>query len=127
MIIYIAGPMSGKPDYNRPAFMEAQKYLESKGHIVLNPASLPIGLPEKSYMPICMAMLEQADAIYMLERWEDSVGARAEYLYAGRQGKYIGFAYDEGWRYKGKLWPMVCNAADPDDNGLLDDSREVHL
>ena len=89
MIIYIAGPMSGKLDYNRPAFMEAQALLESKEHIVLNPAVLPTALPDKSYLPICMAMIEAADTIYMLKGWRDSAGAKAEYYYAARQGKLV--------------------------------------
>lgn len=93
MTIYIAGPMSGKPDYNRAAFERARIHLEGKGHIVLNPASLPLGLPERAYMPICMAMLEQADAIYCLEGWEDSRGAMAEVFYAIRQGHE---RYEEG-------------------------------
>ncbi len=36
--IYLAGPMTGLPDYNFPAFMKAAAYLRSQGAIVFNPA-----------------------------------------------------------------------------------------
>ncbi|EGO2557451.1 DUF4406 domain-containing protein [Escherichia coli] len=42
--IYIAGPMTGYPDYNRAAFNAKASELMAEGHIVLNPAVLPGGL-----------------------------------------------------------------------------------
>lgn len=93
--IYIAGKMSGKADYGRAEFNEAEKRLTEQGYIVLNPASLPVGLPEKAYMPICLAMLEAADAIYVLEGWQDSRGANLEFDYAVYQSKAIVFEADE--------------------------------
>ena len=63
------------------------------GFTVLNPAVLPDGLAPEQYMPICMAMLEQAEGIYLLEGWEDSPGARLEWQYALYQGKTV---YYEG-------------------------------
>lgn len=82
MIIYIAGKMTGLPDLGRGAFAEAAAALEKSGHTVINPAVLPTGLRRESYMPICMAMLDAADAIYMLPGWEKSPGARLEHDYA---------------------------------------------
>lgn len=84
-VIYIAGPMTGKENYNRATFNYAESSLSAEGYIVLNPARLPIGMPDKSYLPICMAMLEQADMVYCLEGWKESEGARAEIAYAIRQ------------------------------------------
>lgn len=95
--IYIAGKMSGKADYGRD-FNEAEKRLTEQGYIVLNPASLPVGLPEKAYMPICLAMLEAADAIYMLDGWEHSFGANLELDYALYQGKKV-YYEDEDERF----------------------------
>lgn len=76
--IYIAGPMTGYPQYNRPAFNKVASELTAQGHIALNPAILPSGLSQAQYMDICMAMLRCADSIYMLENWDVSAGARAE-------------------------------------------------
>ncbi|WP_312227582.1 DUF4406 domain-containing protein [Pseudescherichia sp.] len=78
MRIYIAGPMSGLSDYNRPAFWFMDMTLSAKGHTVLNPASLPDGLTQPQYMDICLAMLRCAEAIYLLRGWEESAGAVAE-------------------------------------------------
>ena len=86
MIFYIAGPMTGLPGYNKDAFAQASSLLRQCGHTVLNPAVLP-QLPEDKYLPICTAMIDAADAIYLLAGWPKSLGARCERLYAKRQGK----------------------------------------
>lgn len=88
-VIYIAGPMTGLPELNRLAFMEAEKALTEAGFVVLNPAWLPAGLPPAKYMPICLAMLDAAGAVYMLEGWERSHGALIERSYALYQGKAV--------------------------------------
>lgn len=89
MVIYVSGPITGRPGYNHMAFLRAHAALTREGHTVLDPTCLPVDLPEKAYLPICMAMLEQSEAIYLLEGWEDSLGAQAELAYAKRQGKVI--------------------------------------
>lgn len=88
-VVYIAGPMTGLKSANRPAFAEAAETLRSMGYVVLNPAVLPTGMPRERYMPICLAMLEQADIICMLPGWETSGGAQIEYRYAKYQDKAI--------------------------------------
>lgn len=82
MKIYIAGPMSGLPDFNRAAFNEAAYIKACYGHVVLNPAVLPGGLEQREYMDICCAMVRSADTIFMLNGWENSPGARAEHALA---------------------------------------------
>lgn len=92
MTIYIAGPMSGLPESNRPAFYAAAAKINSiEGFTAVNPAVLPASLPDKAYLPICTAMIEAADGVYMLDGWEKSAGAKAERAYAKRQGKAIVF------------------------------------
>ena len=70
--------------------------LKKKGLIVLNPASLPTGMPPERYMPICFAMIDQADTIIMLDDWQDSKGARIERAYAKYQGKKIVYPEKKG-------------------------------
>lgn len=89
MKIYIAGPMSGLPDFNRTAFQMAHLNLKNDGHTVLSPAVLPDGLEQHEYMDICLAMLRCADCIYMLKGWEDSLGAKAEHALADKLGLQI--------------------------------------
>ena len=60
--IYIAGPMTGYKDFNRPAFKAYALKLSLDGNVVLNPAVLPDGLEQREYMDICCAMIRCADA-----------------------------------------------------------------
>lgn len=89
MIVYIAGRMAGLPDWGKGHFQDAADRLRSRGDIVLNPAELPDGLSPESYMPICLAMLEAADAVYMLSGWESSAGAQIEHRYVVYQKKKV--------------------------------------
>lgn len=92
MIIYLSGKITGDDDYEAKFAKEEQK-LRNDGHIVLNPASLPEGLPQDKYLPICMSMLDAADAIYMLDDWLESKGAIIERDYAVYQGKEVFDSY----------------------------------
>ncbi len=86
MKIYIAGPMTGLPHFNRPAFQQAAINLSFEKHVPLNPAILPDGLTEADYMAIGLTMLQRADAIYLLTGWQFSAGARAEHALALKLG-----------------------------------------
>lgn len=87
MKIYIAGPMTDYENCNREAFFLAEEKLKQvPGDVILNPASLPVGLSEPEYMDICLAMLRCADAIYLLNGWRGSAGASAEYALAYKLG-----------------------------------------
>ena len=90
-VIYIAGPMTGCKDHNRTAFFTEAMRLAADRHVVLNPATLPEGLSQQQYMSICIPMLMCADAIYLLEGWVDSAGARAEYVMALKLNMPVSF------------------------------------
>ncbi|EMF5696150.1 DUF4406 domain-containing protein [Enterobacter roggenkampii] len=89
MRVYIAGPMSGYPKFNRPAFNSMEAFQEQCGNVVLNPAILPDGLTQAMYMDICCAMIRCADAVVMLKGWEESSGAFAEHALAKKLGLEI--------------------------------------
>lgn len=90
-VVYIAGKMAGLPDLGREKFDVAARELQDRGFTVLNPAELPCGMPGDRYMPICLAMVSAADAVYALDNWGDSKGAQIEVAYARYQGKKILF------------------------------------
>lgn len=80
MKIYIAGKITGDPDY-RAKFADAQRQIEAQGHIVLNPATLPEGMEPGDYMRICFAMIDAADEVRFLPCSIFSNGANLEYTY----------------------------------------------
>ena len=94
MIVFISGPITGMPGYNKELFDKAEAMLCCAGHTVLNPTKLipqiqPEAIPHKGYMRICLAMFGECDAIYMLNGWQDSKGAKIELAKALTQGKVI--------------------------------------
>lgn len=100
MKIYIAGKITGDPNY-REKFQKAKNALEAKGYTVLTPSVLPGGMTPADYMRICFAMIDSADAVFFLHDWASSKGARLERQYC----QYIGKSYYQeggGGLYVGK-------------------------
>lgn len=81
--------MSGIPEFNRPAFMSVAERITRLDYVALNPAILPDGLSQAEYMDICLSMLRCANAIYLLNGWESSLGAVAERALAEKLGLTI--------------------------------------
>lgn len=81
MKLYIAGPMTGYPDLNYPAFHEAESRLKSIGYETLNPAlNIPAGKATwLAYMRMSLVQIAQADGIALLDEWYESKGARIEH------------------------------------------------
>ena len=85
MKTYIAGPMTGLPGLNYPAFHAAALCLRASGFEVLNPAENPVppcGGTWLGYMRLGLAQLVQCDQVAMLPGWHRSRGARIEWLVA---------------------------------------------
>ena len=90
MKVYLAGKITGDPNY-REKFAEAAKKLEERaGVTVIPPAVTPEGLKKADYMRICFAMLESADTAVFLPDWEDSPGAQLEKHWCEYVGKNDG-------------------------------------
>lgn len=78
--IYIAGKITGDPDYKTKFDAAAERY-KKEGYAVLNPACLPEGMQKADYMRICFAMIDTADVVAFLPGYETSPGAQLELQY----------------------------------------------
>jgi hypothetical protein len=110
-IIYLAGPMSGKPQFNFPAFDEAEQDLHTMGIICVSPARLasreerlkslssPDGLPDafgldynedwKLWLSRDLRIVMEVQAIVCLPGWQYSKGARLETYVGSQLGKQL--------------------------------------
>jgi hypothetical protein len=109
MKIYLAGPMSGIPYFNFPAFTVAAQNLRNQNYTVFSPhekdierlgfdfsVQCPNGNPEelkKFGFSLRMALrddlvyiCEEADGIALMPGWENSKGANAEWATAKALG-----------------------------------------
>ena len=88
-MVYIAGPMRGYENNNSKAFENAEIDLNLDGFYVVNPTNMDSVFhlhhnDEGIYKRVSAAMQAElaaipfCDAIYLLEGWEKSEGARAE-------------------------------------------------
>lgn len=83
--VYVAGPMTGLPEFNYPAFNAAADELREAGFDVLNPVDSEENNPTPGtpqawdwYMRHAIRMVLDADGIATLPDWESSRGARLE-------------------------------------------------
>ncbi|WP_201799299.1 dATP/dGTP diphosphohydrolase domain-containing protein [Subtercola vilae] len=110
MKLYIAGKMTGLPEFNFPAFFAAEEALKSRGIESVNPArhdqdngldvtgmdgtESPEGFDLKAALLWDLAQVADADGVYLLDGWETSKGAAAELALARALGKEIIFQTD---------------------------------
>lgn len=95
-VIYIAGPMTGLPDFNYEAFHEAAAQLagEAPDAEIINPAENfegEQGLPYEVYIRKSIEQVLTATELYVLPGWERSRGARLEVLVAQMLGLDVKF------------------------------------
>ena len=92
--VYVAGPMTGLPESNYPAFNAAAERLRSKGWHVENPAENPAPHVDAAcdwtaYMRMGVSQLMTCHAIYLLPGWQQSKGASLEYMVAKQLGLMV--------------------------------------
>lgn len=79
--VYLSGPMTGLPNFNRPAFAEAASMVRRCGLSAFNPgeADLENVRDWKANMRICIAALAISHRLVQLEGWQQSKGAMIEH------------------------------------------------
>ncbi len=88
--VYLAGPMTGLPEKNYPAFHAAAKRLRDRGFTVISPAE--INSPDASWedsMRRDIPVVLTCDIVALLRGWENSKGARLEVINAAAFGMPI--------------------------------------
>lgn len=86
--IYLAGPMTGLPDFNYPAFNAEAARLRALGFHVENPAenqAPPCGTWQ-GYMRIALRQMLGCEAVAFLPGWAESRGALLERYVAQQVG-----------------------------------------
>lgn len=80
MKIYIAGPMTGLPEYNLPTFAAAAGRLRQLGFDAHNPGHRGVidGYAWTDYMRDGVRMLLDCEGVALLDGWENSRGASLE-------------------------------------------------
>lgn len=85
--VYVAGPMTGYPELNYPAFHATAEKLRGMGYEVVSPAELnPITTPYREAMLNDIKALVECDHILMLQGWQASKGATLEHHIASVLG-----------------------------------------
>lgn len=97
MKIYISGPVPANGAFIKQTYMLPEAKLRLLGHSPFNPSWMNIDerWNGEERLSIGMAVLDLCEAIFMLEGWEDSKNAQAEYDYAVKNGKKIFYAGNE--------------------------------
>ena len=76
-VIYLSGPITGVAEYWLQ-FERWEDALRERGFVPINPAILPGGLTPKQYMAADLAMMLNAEAVFMLPGWAESEGCKIE-------------------------------------------------
>lgn len=88
-IIYIAGPVSGIADLNRPAFEKATRKLRGMGYIVRNPHEICVDVDPDDWeacMRKCLREMMDCSLVLLLPGWQQSKGCNLEISNAGMVG-----------------------------------------
>lgn len=81
-IVYLSGPMTGLPNFNRDTFTRVKRIVAATGATVISPADLPDHPSWEHQIRKCIRFVADSTKILMLPGWENSKGALLEHLVA---------------------------------------------
>ncbi|MEY8366581.1 DUF4406 domain-containing protein [Anaerovoracaceae bacterium 41-7] len=92
MIVYIAGKITGDPNYQKK-FADVERVLKELYSEVINPAEVCANLPKsfswRDYMEVTHELLLRADVVAYLPDWKESPGTCIELGFAAAAGKIL--------------------------------------
>lgn len=97
MLVYLSGKMSGLEGYGYTNFTKRAARLRELGYDVLNPAETAGGvthLPRETFISIDIGYVMAADAVVVMDNWQQSKGAKLEMILAHNVGKPV-YTYSE--------------------------------
>lgn len=102
LIYYLSGPMTGIKNFNSDNFKSACLHLRATGLTVLSPDEIDFNETKEDrgkkdygfYMKESIKLLLQADAIILMDGWQDSRGCRTE-LNVARAMNYPVYRYHQ--------------------------------
>ena len=112
-VFYLAGPMTGHPQFNFPAFIEAAAALRDRGYLIVSPAELDADEDDTADRALASTdgnlenagithtwgdllardvklITDEVEGIVFLSGWEKSKGARLEAFVGLLTGKVFG-------------------------------------
>lgn len=113
MKIYISGKMRGlSEEDSRKLFKAAEQYLKTLGHDVINPWDSEDEKKRQckvwaDFILYDLQILKTCDAIFMLDNWQDSNGAKCEHAFAS--GRHMKIIYDAPYKEISELPVEVKN------------------
>lgn len=136
-VYYISGPMTGLPNKNKEAFEEVESQVNDilsryrgETYEIVNPANLELSSKDptwEEYMRNDITHLMRCDAIVMMDGWEESKGARIEFMLATKLGMEILDRRLEDLylpEEEEKQEEIILNS-DKEDRSILDEAEEL--
>jgi nucleoside 2-deoxyribosyltransferase len=101
MKLYLAGPMTGLPEHNFPAFNRAASMLRAAGHEVINPVDIngDTATPWADCLRADIEQLIKCDGIALLPGWDKSKGASLECFIAKALGMPLTYLWTRGGQF----------------------------
>jgi hypothetical protein len=144
LVVYIAGPMRGIPFYNFAAFDKAKVFLLKHGHRVISPADMdrengfdPWTLPNdhdwesldgfdlRAAIRRDLVAIQESDAIFMLEGWQNSKGATVEKSVAEWLGLDVFYEFKGMNQTDASLVPTPAKTIAPVAEDVLEEALRI--
>lgn len=98
-LIFVSGKYTGDVKENMAKALEAGVEIINRGHTPVIPHTMFNGMDDivsyNEIMDCCIALIRQCDGVLFLEGWQDSNGARIEFLAANAFWRQLYFGVED--------------------------------